>query len=225
MKIDKIQKRLQKLLALSASPNEAEASLAMQKCNELMEKYQIRTIDVNEETHEVGIKTSRVQGYTKRHATWESKLAASICSCFDAEAIIHRKKDSWGIVFISSLSEHEIIVDLFKRLRRTISKLSKSYADNNVGNSLSLQKSYAFGMIDTIHGRLMTIYSNLPETTELVVFKKEAINNKIQDMFGTISRQRIAPPTNRDAFIKGARDGRSVNINRAVKHREQREIA
>ena len=223
--LKRIQLKLQKLLALSASENEAEASLAMEKCRELMTKYGIRTIDVDEETNEVGISTACVDGYTKKHRTWESKLAAAIAGCFDAEALIQRNPHKWNIMFISGESERDIIVDLYKRLRRTISKMSKEYCTYNIGNNRSLQKSYAFGMIKTIRTRLHTIYLDIPETRALVVIKKQAVDARIKELFPGITKMNFAKPTNRDAFIKGEIDGKAIQLHKTIADKKQYRVS
>ncbi len=207
------QRKLQKLLALSASPNQAEADAAMQKCNKLMREWGIRTIDIDEETNEADICTMCVDGYTKRHRSWESKLAAVISACFDAEAIILRKAHKWSIIFISSASESTIIVELYKRLRRIISQLSKEYCRTHAGRFTQLQKAYAFGMIETIYERLITIYKDLPETRALVLLKKDAINDMILNLFGNIGKNRSQDATDRKAYIQGTKDGRGVNLH------------
>jgi len=224
MELKKIQGRLKKLLALSASPNEAEAALAMEKCSELMEKYGIRTIDVDEETNETNIATAKVDGYTKKHRAWESKLAAIIADAFDAEAIIQRRTEGWNIMFIAGASERDIIVDLYKRLRRIISQKAKIYARCHSGHTISLQKSYAFGMIDTIYARLCVIYKDTPDTRALVLVKKGAIDSKVQDMFGKLKKNKAALPKDRQAFMQGLEDGKNVSLNRSVSGDTQQKV-
>jgi len=215
------QRKLQKLLALSASPNKAEAEAAMKKAQILMSAWGIRTIDVDEETHEVGIATECVEGYTKKHRAWESKLAAAISSIFDAEAVIQRRVDGWNIMFIATISERAIVVDLYKRLRRIISKMSKQYAKDNKGNRVMLQKAYAFGMINTIYERLLQIHSEAVEERGLILVKKDAIENKIKEVFGSLGKVSITPPKDRMAYIQGEADGKKVNLNKSLNNGKQ----
>ena len=65
--------RVQKLLALSQSSNEHEAALAMQKANDLIEKYHIRELG-NAEEHRYGFgiidrKRKRIESYQRRICT------------------------------------------------------------------------------------------------------------------------------------------------------------
>lgn len=225
MDVKKIQGKLQKLLALSASPNEAEAALAMAKCSELMEKYGIRTIDVNEETNEVGIATARVPGQTKHHRVWESKLAGCIAGCFDAECVLESNGTGWNVMFITTISEQDIIIDLYKRLRRTISFMGKEYARTHKGNAAKLQKAYAYGMIVTIKGRLNTIYTEMAKTTALVVVKEQAIANKLEDLFGKdIGKHKGSPARDKGAYMQGMEDGENVNLNKSLGGSAQNQV-
>ena len=224
MDLKKIQLKLQKLLALSASDNEAEAELAIAKCQELMEKYGIRTIDVNEETNETDISTMSVPGFTKRHVAWESKLGTVIAECFDGIVVIQRRQDGWNLMFIASKSEMPIIIDLYKRLRRTISKLGSMYAKKHKGHNVSLKKSYAFGMIETIYKRLKVLYKDTPDTTALVVVKEQAIQDKLHELFGALRQYKTTPPKNAEAYLKGVHDGEKINLHRAVGSSKPRTI-
>ncbi len=216
MTLEDKKRKLQKLLALSASPNKAEAEAAMKKCRGLMSAWGIRTIDVDEQSNTVGIATAAVPGQTKKHRVWESFLAGSISGCFDAECVIQRSKVGWNVLFISTISEQDIIVDLYKRLRRIISHMSKKYACETDGHAAKLQKAYAFGMIETINGRLITIYKDAPSTTALVVIKEEAIAEKMNDMFGSMRRHKTTPPSDEIAYVMGIEDGKHVPLSKSV---------
>jgi len=211
-----IQRRLQKLLALSASPNEAEALLAMEKASALMEKYNIRTIDVHESTNTADIDMDVVFGYTNKHRTWESKLGHIIAECFDGRIVIQRREENWNLAFIASKSELPIIIDLFIRLRRIISKMSKEYAGNTEGHTGALQRSYCFGMIHTIHSRLQGLYAEIPSTRALVVVKTDAIANKIAEKFGKLSKLSISAHSNKEAYMRGRVDGKKVALHKSV---------
>lgn len=215
MLIDDIQRRLKKLLALSASPNKAEATLAMAKASEIMEKYNIRTMDVDVDNNTANIATYTLNGYTVEHEKWESALAASIAAPFDAKAIIHynEKENRWCVVFVSSVSESMIIVDLYKRLRRVVSKFSKEYARGKRG---AVKDSYAYGMVNTIHTRLTTLYKDTEESRALVLVKDTAIDEKIKSLFGSIKDSKAPTAENKRAYLTGEKDGYSVSLHKSI---------
>lgn len=217
MKIQDVQRRLQKLLALSSSSNAAEAEVAMSKASEIMTKHGIRTIDVNLETNTVGVTTYSINGFTSEHESWESTLAGSIADPFDAKAIIHYniKEQRWCLVFVSSISENAIIVDLYKRLRRIISKLSKKYAAENRGRE-AMRRAYAIGMVTTIHSRLMSLYKDTENTRALVLVKDKAIHDRIEELFGSIKDHKSPSIRNKKAYLTGEKDGHSVCLNKSI---------
>ncbi len=217
MEIDKIKKRLTKLLALSASPVEAEAEAAMKKCQELMAKYGIRTIDIDEENRTANVKDASVDGTSKQVTTWESTLAAAIAQCLDGKSIIDKTPTGWQVMFIAGNTEIEIIIDLFKRVRRVISKKAKEYAAINIGNTKTLKHNYSVGMVSTIYTRLKNIYVDTPSTTALVVIKKDAINTHIKKVVGpTVKRTSNATIRDEQAYRSGMRDGHNVVLNQSI---------
>jgi len=218
MDVADVQRKLQKLLASSASPNEAEAKSAMNKASALMEQYNIRTCDVDEATNEVGISTFCVNGYNAEHTTWESTLAAAIAEPLDAKAVINRTADGWCVMFIASVTESELILDLYKRLRRIISKKGKLYAASRKGNSIELIKSYTYGITETVYQRLLTLYRDCPDERALVVVKKDAIQNKFDNMYSGIPEQENEGGSNKQAYLQGRKDGETIGLNRSIKH-------
>jgi len=217
MELSKIRRRLTKLLALSASPNKAEAELAMEKCAELMEKYNIRTIDVDEKTGRVDVVVKAVPGYHAKHKRWETQLAACIAEAFDAVAVINQFPDSWEIVFVATVTDYEFIVNLYKRLRRIISKQASGFTSGvDKAKKEELDHNFKTGMIETIYERLLMMYKRRPDTREMVLFKKDAIHNTVMDIWGDISK---APPTevhNYYAMMSGKRAGEHVCLGKSL---------
>jgi hypothetical protein len=218
MNIEKVRKRLTKLLALSASPVEAEAQAAMDKCKELMEKYNIRTIDIDEENKTANVRDEVVDGSTKQVSSWESALGAAIAKCFDGKSIINKSGGSWRMIFIAGDTDIEIIVDLFKRVRRVVSKKAKEYASTHIGNARTLKHNYSIGMVSTVYDRLKLIYTDTPETTALVPIKEQAIEDHMKKVVGkTTKRRTTATIRDEEAFRSGVRDGHSIKLNKSIK--------
>ncbi len=229
MELGKIQQKLQKLLALSASPNEAEASLAMEKCRAIMEKYDIRTIDVDVDSKEANVKTGKVDGQTKAHCPWEAKLSGVIADAFEARSIAqHNPTGGWHVLFIASASERDIIIDLFKRLRWIINEMANNYCYVHSCTTRSVKHAYALGMIETIHRRLHSIYRSTPDTpstTDLVLIKKDAIARVFDAEFPDgLDKSTTEPPQDGLAYAQGEIDGEGVPLHKSVKHENQATI-
>jgi hypothetical protein len=123
-------------------------------------------------------------------------------------------------MFIASTSECAIIVDLYKRLRRTISIMGRMYAKTHEGQAAALKKAYAYGMNDTIYKRLVTIYKDTPDTRALVLVKKSAIQDKMQSLFGDLKHHKASPPTDKKAFMQGVEDGKQVNLHKSLQNKQ-----
>lgn len=69
--LNTVKRRIKKLLALSKSPNENEASLAMKMANDLIAQYKFNESDFSNYT-------SKVIKSTKRFVEWRAILANAV---------------------------------------------------------------------------------------------------------------------------------------------------
>ena len=221
MSVTNVQRKLQKLLALSESPNSSEAASAKNKISELMERYNIKIIDIEDKSTIKGISTFSIKGYSTEFKSWESKLAAVIADPFNGKAVITNVEGRWGIMFISMENETGIIVDMYKRLRRIVSKMTTAYVNRNHGNKEILHNSYAFGMIKTIHERLLSIYQSTNNERALIVLKGDIIQKELKNIFGTINTTKTAPAQDKSAFMKGMYDAKAIQLQRGIKDKQQ----
>ncbi len=236
-----IKNRLQKLLALSASSNENEASNAMRKAEELMAKYNLRTADVAADGSGAHVRDQEIIGSTLQKSQWESNLAWNIAQCFDGEAILsniyndNNIQSGWKMTFIAGTSDLAIIIDLYERLRKTIPRMSDAYLkeQRRLGNhthAKSLHNSYRQGLVATINDRLSKLQANTrpaPDTPvspggltgkALMVVKGKAIDQRLKKLFPRVSRTRIpSSVSNSGAFNRGKADGHNVSLHRSVK--------
>lgn len=240
MDIAKIKSKLQKLLALSASDNEAEAGLAMAKASELMEKYGLRTIDVEADTKDVSVDSKSIDGLLSRREMWEVYLARYIADAFDGEVIsedlideesVFYKKTGWRLVFVAGKSDIEIITDLYTRVRRIISFKAKAYAKTYVGplNKKSVRLSYARGMGHNVRDRLKKMREqeellqqrksaqNYSGTKDLIVVKTDAVAREFKAKFPTaVTRKQASPIRSGGAYETGYKDGDSIGLGRSL---------
>lgn len=221
MDIEKIHARLQKLLALSASPNEREALAAMEMCKKLMAKYNIRSVDVDLKTKTANISSLTIPGYSRQRSLWQIELGASIAACFDGKCITSKFNDgSWKLTFIATNTEMILIKDLFIRLRRIIGKMSSIYADSRRGNRTILKNSYAHGVVEIIYWRLKEIYKTMkPEDSALVLVKEDSVNKYAYDLFPNLHEdEELKKNTiaSKLAYREGLLDGAKVNLSRSL---------
>ena len=227
MDIEKIQNKLKKLLALSASDNEAEASLAMAKCKELMEKYNIRTIDVDIDTNEANVSSTEVEGYSKKRSSWQVQLGAGIAQCFDGKAITTRYyAGGWKTTFIAGATEIVLIKDLYIRLRRVIGRMASVYASNNEGNTRSQKNNYAHGIVDRVYWRLKEIYKTMKdEDKALVLVKTDSIENLQSELFEDVTNENATRTIkDKNAYLQGMVDGDKVCLHKTLASENNRHL-
>lgn len=217
--LDAIKRKVVKLMGLATSSNPEEADSALQMAKRLMEKHNIRTIDVDEETNTANVKHAVVDGLTKVKASWEVTLASAIAQCFDGTGVTEKTQTGWQVTFVASASELDIITDLHKRCRRAISKMARDFVAYNkhLGNASKVRTSYCWGMVDTIYKRLKAIYVDVPETRALVLVKQGAVQNRLKELFPhTRKVNGNTKLRSRDAYMQGLQDGHKVQLNKSV---------
>jgi Protein of unknown function (DUF2786) len=223
--LSKIKQRLTKLLALSASPIEAEAALAMEKCQELMDKYGIRTVDVDPVSKTCGVASSSVDSMDGDN--WEKLLAYNIAKALDGTVITipayvnGRRTNRFSLCFIAGNTDIEIIMQLYVRLRRNIGAMAIKYGMDNNDHTKNTRYSYCHGVTIAVGKNLDLVYSTqpAPTSTDLVVIKKDAINARMHEMFPKIKNKSVKAniaKINADAFVQGICDGKSVGVHTGI---------
>lgn len=223
----KIKSKLTKLMALSASPIEAEATLAMEKCKEIMTLYSIRTIDVQEDTRTFGVESSTVESMS--NTTWEKLLGYHVAKALDGNAIIipvysphsNRKTGKYSMCFIAGNTDLSMIVDLYTRLRRTIHTMANVYIRNIPDANNNTHTSYCHGVMLAVAKNLQAVYATPTETTTaLVVVKNTAVDNKTTELFPNLQKgKKLSVNKNkvdREALASGFADGQSVGVHTGV---------
>ncbi|HHL35404.1 MAG TPA: DUF2786 domain-containing protein [Desulfobulbaceae bacterium] len=230
---DKIIIKLQKLLALSASDNENEASLAMSKAEQLMREHNLSLADVAMDGSGADVESAEVAGLTLSVQKWERTLGGCIANAFNGRSVYYRlgHGQGWEFTFVAGRTDLIIIVDLYKRLRQTIKRMSKAYVDANRSPYVSPRtqhNSYRLGMVDTVWDRLIAIQSHSQSNhgeqnaygltgTELLVVKQQAVDNRLDELFDKVK----AAPKSRSnvdllSFQQGQDDGKNISLHRSV---------
>lgn len=228
----KIIDKLQKLLALSASDNENEATLAMKKAEELMREHNLSVADVAIDGSGAHVGSAEVDGSTKTSQVWELDLGSSIARTFNGRAIRKRNSNGWSFTFVAGKTDLTIIVDLFERLRSTIKRMSDAYVRSakefTSVHGKTLHNSYRLGIVRTIHERLVCLKQNTAPTdnrnacgmtgTELMVIKDKAVDQRVSRLFPRVKTipSRVNSSVDGNAYQQGRTDGNHVSLHRSV---------
>lgn len=212
--ISKIKSKISKLIALSNSPNKAEAESATNKYKRLLEKYDIDIVNIQESDCNNDYLTNKeVPGSERLISQWEIQLAAIIAEFFEGSAIVNRKYGKWSITFIAGKAEVHLISALFKKLRNSISKLSYSYTDNPKN-----RHSYQFGLLSVLHKRLETIYTMYSEGKGLIVCKDNMIQTYTLNKYGIVSSENTMYWIyDEKSYLDGTLKGYNISIETDIK--------
>ena len=224
--LKKVQSKLAKLMALSASPNEAEAALALSKCQELMDKYGITSIDIDPVRRTVDTNSVFVESHGERSRIpkWVGILSAELCDIFDCMGVTRMYPGRWlGITFVGGASDVQILADLYNRLRHIIGNMGRKYIEDNKGSRMLTPKSretYCTGVVLTVIKRIRAAYR--PPGTDLVLLKKEFVQKHCDHLFPKVKAAKfgvnVTENTDTLSLRRGLADGESVSINRSIKN-------
>ena len=225
IELKKIQGKLAKLMALSASPNEAEAASALSKCQELMDKYGIASIDIDPVRRTVDTDSVFVEshGDRSRIPKWVGILSAELCDIFDCIGVTRMYPGKWlGVSFIGGASDVQILADLYNRLRHIIGNMGRKYIEDNKGNKLLTPKSretYCTGVVLTVVKRIRAMYR--PPGKDLILLKKEFVKKHCDHLFPKVKEAKfgvnVTENTDTLSLRRGLADGESVRINKSIK--------
>jgi len=227
-----IKAKLQKCLALAASSNENESALAMAKAQDIMERYNIRTADV-EDDNTVSLAKRDIRGDTKSRQQWESRLACVVAWAFDGHVVYCSDSEGWRAVFLASTTDLEIICDLFVRIRATAKRMSKAYVDTARADGswyapITLHNSYRRGLVETINTRLKAlqkatrpkaepVVSGPGNGRDLIAIKKNAVDDYYKELFPNLVKARRSR-SNIDgvSFLAGQSDGKKISLHKSM---------
>lgn len=223
--------KVEKLLALARSENEHEAALAMQKANELIEKYNLKQVAAEDEhryTHTI------INHHKKRIEGWQRAICAILKDFFYVNIVQAALYDPL------SHQEHKTI-ELFGRaenvavaeycyhfLERELAYLWEVNKKRFPSRTLREKKSYYLGVLHGFHKKLQeqqTVkpkpshnpYSPQATTSAMIVAKDWCLADFIGQRFPRLRKvQRPAALINRTIYDHGASDGQNIVLRKGV---------
>lgn len=152
-----IKDRIEKLLALSGSPNENEARLALLKARELMTQYKLTEQDLAQGMGDVVHRETQIT-FSKRRASWTLQLANVISENYLCRAFARRRsRQQTRTVCLAGFPDDVLLCEkvltyalscINAWIRRTASLNKELYTAKELGR---LSDSYAKGYIAGIY--------------------------------------------------------------------------
>lgn len=207
---EKLIEKIKKLLALSKSPNEAEAELAAQRAHELLTKYNLSMDYIQEkEIREGNVITGRSL------KKWRHLLINGIASYYYCKSLCYvRGSGYYRIVFIGQ--KHNIIIckSMYDYLEKAVIRESKNIHKNAKSK---YRENFKLGMVIRIAERLSELSKSKTTVEEkaLVVTENSLIVKYLADK-NTFSEQIDFDPENINAYLKGKIAGNKVSLSSQV---------
>lgn len=243
---DKIMDKIKKLQALSGSPNENEAAVALQKMMEFMNKHGISEAMLDElDNNTVKIETDNWdktrRGKSKGVKGWEITLASSISKLFECRILINTKRSydtnyqrkHTGLIFYGTPEDIIVSKEMFLWVRDMLndmaikeSKPLKTESDMYGGdfNSISFKNSFFVGATARIRSRVYDIlkerkarYKDVSNTTAIMVIdRKLALVNEALNKDSGGTVNAKMSASDMKGRLLGAQAGNNINLNNQI---------
>jgi hypothetical protein len=216
--------KIRKLFALSESSNAEEASSAMNKAHELLEKYNLDVAKVTEVSSDIIIEAA-YEG--KRARGWLINLASAItyanyCSSYTSssrrwgEDSYQRRSSYYTLNIVGKAVNVATCKVMLDYLLKTIKRLS----DNQKGAGRLAIESYKIGLVTVLCSRLHEIRRNsemgTSECRDLVVVNDAAAKAKVNEICGNNFKKTNMSAADLTGYLMGTIDGQNISLNTQV---------
>lgn len=210
--------RIRKLLALSRSPVESEAQLALTKARELMAKYKIHEADIEDKDTEIVWHWTEFS-YTTLTDGWLGHVASVIATSFGCGMVVHLppRKKRRSVVLVGTKAEVNAVSEAISYALGYIKQEEKRYArylKNNliIGSPKEALRdhinSYGLGFACGLQ-KAFDKQNNIAEETGLAL----TVSPKVQEMLDKVKYKKVKTVSAYDqqAFESGVKDGKEFN--------------
>ncbi|TAK51461.1 MAG: DUF2786 domain-containing protein [Bacteroidetes bacterium] len=215
---ENIVEKIKKLLALSSSPNQHEAELALSRAYELMEKYNISMGDLKEKEP---FETVRAKDGERAHPE-DSYIFMLLKEYFHVIIVLHVGNRKYTGNIFSVLGEpHNIIIakHVYEFLRRTFTSLWKAnkheFVSSRMGGARKnrIKESYFFGLYAGLNKKLDEARKALYQGYGLIRVDNAALERYYKEQFPNAkSSSEKIKLGDKDAFSQGFVDGEKIEI-------------
>ena len=155
--MENVKRRVKKLLALSKSPNENEAAMAVKIANDLIAQYKLNNSDFGEYI-------SKSVKSTKRYVEWHSLVANAVENVY---ATYHfRDKSTGNLIFFGEELDVFMSTQTYSYLTKTINRMVKDNVRKNAKSKY--RQSYRSGIANRLWERMLDLgykcsWRNMPK--------------------------------------------------------------
>lgn len=204
--LNTVKRRIKKLLALSKSPNENEASLAMKMANELIAQYRMNESEFSDYTKKV-IKS------TKRYVEWRAILANAIEQLY---ATYHyRNVNTGNFIFVGNELDVFMSTEMFLYLTKTVDRMAKNNIRKNA--KYRFRQSYRSGVASRLYDRIAELGQECSwRNPEQLEQQKNDISLWVHNQTKLVSNESKKTKANMKAWMKGEIDAEGISLHRQM---------
>lgn len=204
--LNTVKLRIKKLLALSKSPNENEASLAMKMANELIAQYRLNESEFSDYTKKV-IKS------TKRYVEWRAILANAIEQLY---ATYHyRNVNTGNFIFVGNELDVFMSTEMFLYLTKTVDRMAKNNIRKNA--KYRFRQSYRSGVASRLYDRIAELGQECSwRNPEQLEQQKNDISLWVHNQTKLVSNESKKTKANMKAWMKGEIDAEGISLHRQM---------
>lgn len=205
----KIINRIKNLLDLAHNSGATihEAELALQKSQELLNKYHLTLEDINNHTKKSLI-IEEDFFIKQRLNVWDKYILNIINEFFHVEIMKHPDTHQYILVGTQTHIDiakrvYEYLKEIFKRSLKTYKKIHKR----------AQPQSYYFGLYCGLYTKLESSYISDTEEHAIVLYES-VVQNYLKETYGdiTVTQQPRIKLYDKNAYLHGEQDGSRINI-------------
>lgn len=204
--LESVKRRVKKLLALSKSPNENEAALALKKANELMAEHKLDIGQFSEYTRQT-VKD------TKRLIKWRSILANAMERLYATYHYVIR--DTGQLFFVGEELDAFMAAEMYKYLVKAVLRMTKNNIRKNAKQKF--RESYREGLANRLYDRMEELGQQCswrnPKELEAA---KEKVENFVKGEVAIVVRRKKRGNSNQRAFARGMSDANGISLSRQM---------
>lgn len=231
----KMLDKVRKLLSLAQSGNENEAFLAMQKANELIEKYNIDRIEQNKASRFVYL---IIEHKKKRIENYQRQICLILQDHFFVNVVYsHLFEPTDGqtyrtIELLGTVENVRIAEYVYHFLMNQMDLLWKAHSKTRSGRGIGNKRSYRLGVLRGFHDKLnqqararshgvVTVGSEHTTMSALVCAEDKGLNTFMEMRFPRLwSFRPQGPNIDPSSFQAGLKDGKRLNIHRGIERKD-----
>lgn len=212
-KNEKIQEKIQHLLALATSPNEHEARSALLKARKLMAKYKVSEHELDDAENQDVKHIQTGVTYTQRRDPWAYSLAYVIAKnhCCETFRMAEKGKQTAEICFAGFETDAMICRNLFIYAVDCIRSVTKELRKDSVKKADGYGFGFTVGLNDAYEKQ------EKEENWGLVLVVPEKVKQSTSDMKKMPVRNDKMKSSDARSFIRGLKDGHKFHGQKRLK--------